>query len=81
MRPVQDAFKIGFILIVVGSLMIFAGTILHFVQGTNNGHFGGLVMIGPIPIVFGSSTEITSTMLVVGLLFLVLYLLMGRRTR
>ncbi|MEA1984218.1 MAG: DUF131 domain-containing protein [Euryarchaeota archaeon] len=81
MRPIQDAVRIGFSLIIIGFLMVLAGTVLQFIQGANNKHFGGLVMIGPIPIAFGSSPEITSTMLVIGLLFLVVYLLMWRRAR
>ncbi|WP_292484858.1 DUF131 domain-containing protein [Methanohalobium sp.] len=57
--------------------MVLLGMIFTTITGQND--FGGLIMIGPIPIVFGSSPEITSSMLLLGLLILIVYLLIIKR--
>ncbi len=38
-------------------------------------NFGGLIMIGPIPIAFGSTTELTTVAMVIGLLLIIAYFL------
>ncbi|MFQ6054766.1 MAG: DUF131 domain-containing protein [Methanosarcinales archaeon] len=67
---------IGFILIIIGFVVIGIGFLsLH-------GQFGGLIMIGPIPIAFGTSSEITVFAMGIGLaiilLYIILYALMRR---
>ncbi|WP_229387963.1 DUF131 domain-containing protein [Methanosarcina sp. DH2] len=42
---------------------------------------GGLIMLGPIPIVFGSAPEITTNMLGLGLLITILYLFLWKTKR
>jgi len=81
MRSAHDIVRFGTVLIVIGFAAVFLGTMLMAVQNDDSGHFGGLIMIGPIPIAFGSSQEITSTMLGIGLLILVVYLLFGKWPR
>lgn len=76
---VENFLKFGTILITIGFLMVFLGMIFAFIQGTSQNEFGGLIMVGPIPIVFGSSPEITITMLVIGLLILIVYLLILKK--
>ncbi len=44
-----------------------------------NSAFGGLVMIGPIPIVFGTSTGMTVIAMVIGLLLMLAFFILGRR--
>lgn len=41
----------------------------------NAANFGGLIMIGPIPIAFGSTAEITTIAMVIGLLLIIVYFL------
>ncbi|WP_094228644.1 TIGR00304 family membrane protein [Methanolobus psychrotolerans] len=76
MRPSQDIFSFGIILIVLGFIFVFSGMLVSSLSGA--GEFGGFILIGPIPIVFGSSPEITSSMLWVGVLIAVVYLLVRR---
>ena len=76
---VESFFKLGTILISIGFFMVFLGMVFAFIRVTGQNDFGGLIMIGPIPIVFGSSPEITITMLVIGLMILIVYLLILKK--
>ncbi|WP_319508404.1 DUF131 domain-containing protein [uncultured Methanolobus sp.] len=60
MRSSQDIFNTGIILVILGFVLVLAGVLISSLNGT--GEFGGLILIGPIPIAFGSSPEITSSM-------------------
>lgn len=75
----ENLLKTGFFLVFLGSLLLLLGTLLSAGQGS--GDFSGLILIGPIPIAFGSSPEITSTMLWAGLVIALVYLLVLRRLR
>jgi uncharacterized protein (TIGR00304 family) len=77
MRSPQDLSQLGSLLIFIGFFLVFAGAIVS--SSSSSGNFGGLVMIGPIPIAFGSSPEITSSMLWAGVLIAVIYLLARRK--
>ncbi|WP_288069156.1 DUF131 domain-containing protein [Methanolobus sp.] len=77
MRSPQELSQLGSLLIFLGFFLVFAGVIVSSFSGS--GDFGGLVMIGPVPIAFGSSPEITSSMLWAGVLIAVIYLLARRR--
>ncbi|MCQ6962803.1 TIGR00304 family membrane protein [Methanolobus chelungpuianus] len=75
----ENLLKTGFFLVFLGFLLLFLGTLLSAGQG--NGDFGGLILIGPIPIAFGSSPGITSTMMWAGLVIALVYLVVLRRFR
>lgn len=77
MRSPQDLFNYGIILVVLGFFLVFAGIILSAFNGT--GEFGGLILIGPIPIAFGSAPEITSSLIWAGVIIAVIYLFARRR--
>ncbi|WP_342305885.1 DUF131 domain-containing protein [Methanolobus sp. ZRKC5] len=77
MRSSQNLFNIGFTLIILGFVLVFVGLLVSAFSGA--GEFGGVILIGPIPIAFGSSPEITSSMLWAGVLLAVVYVLMRRR--
>lgn len=47
--PSGRLFLLGLILLIVGFLIILAGS-----MGSGSSSFGGVIFIGPIPIVFGS---------------------------
>lgn len=67
--------KTGIILILIGFAMVFIGTMVSS-QKTN---IGGLIMIGPIPIAFGTSPEITVTAMLIGVVLMLLMFFLGRR--
>lgn len=70
-----DIIKIGFSLIIVGFALVFLG----FIPSARNANFAGLVMIGPIPIAFGSSPGITLIAMAIGLLLMFAYFMLGRK--
>jgi len=72
----QKAIQAGILLIFLGFVLVFLGTILS--AGDSGGNFGGVLLIGPIPIAFGSSPEITSTMLWAGVIIALIYLFTRR---
>jgi uncharacterized protein (TIGR00304 family) len=42
-------------------------------------NIGGLIMIGPIPIAFGTSPELTIIAMILGILLMLLFFVIGRR--
>lgn len=75
------AFKLFFVslaVILIGMVLIFASA---FTGGVEVGG-GGVVLIGPIPIIFGAgplSGTITSLAIILTIIALVLFFLLGRR--
>lgn len=74
MRTSQDFLRVGATVTFIGFIILLLGAILSVIQHLTSSQMGGLIMIGPIPIVFGSSPEITTNMLVLGLIVSILYL-------
>ncbi len=70
----MNIIKFGLALMLIGFAFVFIGGFLS-AQGTN---FGGLVMIGPIPIAFGTSPELTVIAMGIGLLMMLVFLLWRR---
>ncbi|VVB89078.1 Uncharacterised protein [uncultured archaeon] len=70
-----NIIKPGIFLILVGFALALIGAVLS----ASNATFGGLIMIGPIPIAFGSSPEITVVAMVIGLLLMLMFFILGRR--
>lgn len=60
----MSLIKSGIFLILIGFALVFVGTLLS----ARNSGFGGLIMIGPIPIAFGSSPGITVIAIILGFL-------------
>ncbi len=70
-----DVIKLGILLILIGFALALVGAVLS----ASNTNFSGLIMIGPIPIAFGSSPEITVVAMVIGLLLMLMFFILGRR--
>lgn len=76
---------IGIALVFIGMIVIIAGFMAAAVKTSKAGgrvEGGGIVFIGPIPIVWGTSKGITQAMLILALaisiILLILYLIAGR---
>jgi uncharacterized protein (TIGR00304 family) len=75
-----DLVFIGMGIILVGFLVVFLGTVI---SGRSSGQGeertrvrgGGVIMIGPIPIVFGSDAKWASVAMVLAIVLIVLVLL------
>jgi len=74
-KKFMNALKLGLLLIFIGLVAIFLGTFLSAHQAD----FAGLIMIGPIPIVFGTSPLITIAAMVIGLLLMIASFIFGRK--
>ncbi|MBN2110819.1 MAG: DUF131 domain-containing protein [Methanosarcinaceae archaeon] len=72
-----NTIRIGILFIVLGSVLLFLGMLSS--AADPDGELGGVLLIGPIPIAFGSSPEITTSMLWAGVIIAIAYLLFTRR--
>ncbi|MBC7085900.1 MAG: DUF131 domain-containing protein [Methanomethylovorans sp.] len=80
MVSLQIIVKIGLYLIIFGFILLIAGFFASFTNDNDvGGQFGGLVLIGPIPIVFGTSPEITADLIYVGFIMFLIYVLLWRK--
>jgi uncharacterized protein (TIGR00304 family) len=67
--------KTGTILIIIGFAAVFIGTLFS----TQKANIGGLIMIGPIPIAFGTSPELTIIAMLLGILLMILFFVIEKR--
>jgi uncharacterized protein (TIGR00304 family) len=69
---------IGLSLIVMGFLVLLAGMVQEFGQGSAS--YGGVILVGPIPIIIGSSPQMAIiSMLMAAVLMIISYVLFWRR--
>ncbi len=61
-----------------GVMLVFIGLTLLSISSMQNVQYGGVVLIGPIPIVFGSSPAFASFALILALVFIVFFLVAFR---
>lgn len=81
MRICEDFLRVGATVTFIGFIILLLGVILTTFQHPASSQMGGLIMLGPIPIAFGSSPEITTNMLGIGLLVTILYLFLWKTKR
>ena len=65
-------FALGFLILFVGMILVMAGSAQ---QSNVEGSFGGIIFIGPLPIVFGGGPQ-SPILLVIGLMIAVVMALM-----
>ncbi|MCD6478440.1 MAG: DUF131 domain-containing protein [Candidatus Diapherotrites archaeon] len=68
----------GFAFLLIGIALIFAGILLSAASGRANVEGAGIIMIGPVPIMFGSKRLLLPLALLAIVLMLVFYLLFWR---
>lgn len=73
-EPVVFLYVAGFVLILSGILLLVMN--MYRQKGEAHREFGGVVLIGPFPIIFGSSRRMMKVMLVIAFVFVTLFLLM-----
>ncbi|MBO8179954.1 MAG: TIGR00304 family protein [Archaeoglobus sp.] len=62
--------------VMIGFAVVMLGLTLLALSSAENVEYGGVVIIGPIPIVFGSSPDIAVFMVFIALILILLPLLM-----
>jgi uncharacterized protein (TIGR00304 family) len=75
----------GVVIVVLGMLIIFAGMIKESVTSKDAGNGGirggGVIMIGPIPIIFGTDKDSIAAVIVLAILLIVVSYFLFRRVR
>ncbi len=79
----EELISLGFMLIFLGMIVLMLGFILSLPRGERGEtrvEGGGVILIGPFPIVFGSSSESAKAVVLLTIaLVVVVYLLFYRR--
>ena len=57
-------FDIGFTLTILGTVVVFVAAMLFLLRRGQGARGGGIIMIGPIPIVFGSDAQTVKALIV-----------------
>lgn len=66
-------FIVGIVLLFLGIALISLYSILNITSKQNgNTQFGGIIMVGPIPIVFGNSGPATSIAIALGIILFII---------
>ncbi len=77
----MDLTLVGFALVFLGIILIFLGVAGQATRGGAEVRGGGVVMIGPIPIIFGTDVESTKTVILLAIALIVVALLALRWLR
>ncbi|MBS3052245.1 MAG: DUF131 domain-containing protein [Candidatus Aenigmarchaeota archaeon] len=72
----EQMFLIGIALIFIG---VFITIVASFISGSGKVESGGIVFVGPIPIIFGSNTRIIYIVIIFSILSLIIFLFLNRR--
>lgn len=70
-------FDIGFTLMLLGTLLVFAVGVLLVLRQGKGARGGGIIMIGPFPIIFGSDAKTVKILVLVAVALIVGFLLMN----
>jgi uncharacterized protein (TIGR00304 family) len=69
---------IGFVLVIIGFVLAFVAIVVAAVRTRgrpNSTRGGGVLLIGPIPIVFGTDRETAKLLMVLAILLIVIFLI------
>lgn len=69
----------GIIVIFLGIILIFVGTLMQSTSENTEVHTGGIIMIGPIPIIFGNDKGLIITGVIFAIVIMVLYYILFYR--
>jgi len=70
-------YMLGAALIIIGFFMISLSIFQN--ESFSNTNFGGVIFIGPLPIIFGSSPQMAIAVMILALIFMVISILIFRR--
>jgi len=73
----ENLVSIGIIVILIGFILVFAGTVLQ--SGKTKIEAGGIVFIGPIPVIGTTSKKMFYAVIALSLFMLIVFLLMNKR--
>ena len=76
----SELVTLGFLLVFIGMILIFIGMLIGITKeakGEVKG--GGIILIGPFPIIFGSDAESVKTVILLTILLILLVLFISTR--
>ena len=71
----------GMGLILLGFILMFIGILISSTQGEGDVEGGGVIMIGPVPIVFGTSRSAVTLAMILALLLMGTWILLSLLAR
>ena len=71
----EELIFAGIALIFIGFLLVFIGTLMTAASGETDVEGGGVIMIGPIPIVFGTSRGAATIAMILAVVLMALWLI------
>jgi uncharacterized protein (TIGR00304 family) len=80
MIKANEIIIIGIAAVLIGILLIFVGTALQSISKTSEVQAGGVIMIGPIPIIFGTDKSFVLIAMVFAVALMVISYLLFYRT-
>ncbi len=77
----MDVISLSFLLMVAAFILIVLGMLLLLLQGLKEGEKGkveggGVLVIGPFPIVFGTNQRIARDLMIIALIFMIAVVLL-----
>lgn len=68
----DSLYIIGFFMFMLGMILCIIGVLWMILKSSSSSRVsgGGLVMIGPFPIIFGTSKDVTKWMFIIALIFI-----------
>jgi uncharacterized membrane protein len=70
-------FDIGFTLMILGTLLVFAVGVLLVLRHGRGVRGGGIIMFGPFPLIFGSDAKTVKALVIIATALMALFLVMN----
>jgi uncharacterized membrane protein len=67
---------IGFIVVIIGIVLMIIGILSLALRGQGKSEYGGVIVIGPLPIVFGSGSTAVKIAVIGAIILMVLAILL-----
>ncbi len=69
--------ELGFLLIFIGFVLVFLAILLSMIKMEGKVEGGGVVLIGPFPIIFGTSKSIAKIALLIAIIVIIIVVLLS----
>ncbi len=70
----------GIIFVFIGIILLIIGSIMQLTSKTGEVHTGGIILIGPIPIIFGNDKSLIIGAVILAIVIMILWYLLFYRT-
>jgi len=73
-------FSIGLLLVLAGfviGILALVVAVLRSARGAGESRGGGLIMIGPVPIVFGTDRQAVRALMLLGIVLMILFVVLS----